>query len=116
MNAKNSTVRTTSAHETCSEFIASIKQQYPPLHCVTYRKSGKWHIFRAQFKRRRFYSHGYTPEYAMARFSLEVLRKLFTEHYLSNAEYAARKAELRRRVIMNYAVYELPQKGVESSH
>ncbi|MDR1098709.1 MAG: hypothetical protein LBL57_11320, partial [Tannerella sp.] len=69
---------------------------------------GTEYVFRAQIKRRRLYSWGKTPEYAMAHFSLEILRKLHQEKYLTTEEYKARREELHRHVIMNYAIYEPP--------
>jgi hypothetical protein len=109
--AKHSTNTTTSAHETCKKFESLIREQYPQLNCVKYIRR-RWngspeYVFRAQIKRRRLYSWGRTPEYAIARFSLEILRKLYQEQYLSNEEYNARREELQRRIIMTYAIYEL---------
>jgi hypothetical protein len=42
----------------------------------------------------------------MSRFLLEILRKVFTERLMTPEEYHAVRQELRRRVIMNYSVYE----------
>jgi hypothetical protein len=108
LNAKNSTVRTTSAHETCSEFLTFIRDRYPQLKYLKYRKSRKWHVFHGQWKRRKLYAHGYSPEYAMSRFLLEILRKVFTERLMTPEEYHACRQELKRRILMNYSVYEQP--------
>jgi hypothetical protein len=115
LNAKNSTVRTTSAHETCSEFLTFIRERYPQLKYLKYKKSRNWYIFHGQWKRRKLYAHGCSPEYAMSRFLLGILRKVFTERLMTPEEYHAFRQELRRRVIMNCAVFELPQKAVESN-
>jgi hypothetical protein len=109
--AKHSTNTATSAHETCTKFESLIREQYPQLRSLRYfrrRWGGKpEYVFRAQIKRRRLYSWGKTPEYAIARFALEILRKLYREQYLPTEEYEARREELQRRVIMTYAIYEL---------
>ena len=56
----------------CREFIALVKENYPQLHCVTYRhrRSNSSHIFRAQIKRRRLFVWAAMPEYAISRFML----------------------------------------------
>jgi hypothetical protein len=78
---------------------------------LKYKKRRKWHIFYGQWKRRKLYAHGYSQEYAMSRFLLEILRKVFTERLMTPEEYHAVRQELRRRTIMNYAVYELSGEG-----
>jgi hypothetical protein len=75
---------------------------------LKYKKCHKWYVFRGQWKRRKLYAHGYTPEYTMSCFLLEILRKVFTECLMTLEEYHAVRQELRRRVIMNYAIYESP--------
>jgi hypothetical protein len=99
--------KTKTNSETCEQFILFIKENYPQVKYLKYKKCKKWYIFRGQWKRRKLYTHGYTPEYAMARFLLEILRKVFTERLMTPEEYHAVRQELRKRIIMNYPVYEL---------
>ena len=83
LNANNSSVPTTSAHETCKQFIAFIKAQYPQLYAVKYKRYKNYgkevFCFRARYRCRYLYSVGYTAEFAMSKFMWEIFRKCFYE-------------------------------------
>jgi hypothetical protein len=87
-----------------------IHERYPRLKSLKYRKRGKRYIFRAKWACRVLYAFGPSPEYAMSRFLLEILRKVFTERLMTREEYRAVRQELHRREIMSYAVYETVEK------
>jgi hypothetical protein len=93
--ANNSSCTVTSADDTCTRIVAFIKAEYPQVKYVKFKRSGKWRILRGQWKRRKLYAHGYTPEYAMSLFLLEILRKVFTERLMTPEEYHARRQELK---------------------
>ena len=86
LNAKNSTVPTTSAHETCSQFIAIIRENYPQLKCLRFRirKKGKCLSLRAKYLRRSIFVHGYDFERTMDRFTRQCVQKVILETYQLN--------------------------------
>jgi len=98
------------AQELCKEFITFVKENYPQLKCVKYfrRKIDGKHIFRAQIKKRRLYTWAASPEYGISRFMLEIHRKVFLEHYYPTEEFERIKNQLQERIIMRYAIKELP--------
>jgi hypothetical protein len=102
----NSTCTATSAHETCTRFVAFIKANYPQVENIKYKRVNRRHNFRARYGIRVLSARSKTPEYAMARFMLEILRKLFLERLMTPEEYHTHRQELKRRTIMNYAIYE----------
>jgi hypothetical protein len=98
--------------EMCREFIALIKANYPQLRTVKVIY-GKYYgelkfTFRARFRYRYLYAWSMTPEYGIARFMLEIQRKLLTETCYSPSEFEKIKHQLQERVIMKYSIKELP--------
>jgi hypothetical protein len=56
-----------------------VHEQYPQLKCLTHRKIRKWYVFRGQYGRRRLYTHGYTPEFAMMHFVRQIMYKAYPQ-------------------------------------
>ena len=77
LNVKNSTVPATSAHETCTQFIAYIKANYPQLRGIRYRNRFRQHVFRAYFGKRSLYAYSCSPSRAADRFMEEMQSKVF---------------------------------------
>ena len=98
------------AQEMCREFIKLIRKNYPQLKRVRFiARNQKIYQFRANFKKRQLWSWGLYPEYAMSRFMLEISGKVFIEKYYETEEFRKIKEQLQERIIMQYAIKELPQ-------
>jgi hypothetical protein len=108
LSTSNSNVTDVRAQETCKQFIGLIRGNYKQLKGVRFGKSGRTFIFHAGFRRRQLFAWGNDSEYAMSRFMLEIHRKVFREEYYSREAFRAIRAKLRERVIMKYAIRELP--------
>ena len=116
-NATSVQQRTVSPEETCREFIKLVSNNYPQLKGLKFLKSKhrnvngervRTYVFHGCYFRRKLYTSCRTPEYAMARFMLEILRKVFMETPMTKEEYYASRAFMKKRSILNYSVFELP--------
>ena len=116
-NATSVQQTTVSQNETCRDFLTLVSKNYPQLKSLKFRRSPyrrkdgtrvKTFVFYACYFRRKLYVNCMTPEYAMARFMLEILRKVFMEKPMTKEEYYASKAFMKKRSILNYSVFELP--------
>ena len=97
--------------ELCKAFIRLVRKNYKRsgIHHFTFVKLGDHFHFRARWHRRRLWAFSSNLEMAMARFMLEISSKVFLEKYYDNEEFKKIKEQLRERVILSYAIKELPQ-------
>ena len=112
LNANNSTVPATSAHETCTQFIAYISERYPQLQSPHFRinKNGRYFTFRAAYHRRRIFAHGYDLEKTLSYFTKQVIQKIsLDKYYPTHAEMREKRAlepfvvRIQCKIINNYA-------------
>ena len=96
LNANNSTVPATSAHETCEKFIAFIRERYPNLNQIKYKisKNGKNLSLRARYKRRAIHAHGFDFERTMNTFMYYMILKLSIDKYYPTLEEMREKRPL----------------------
>ena len=98
------------AQEMCIEFIRFVRKHYGRKHGllrIRFKKLGDSYHFRAYWKKRSLWAHSPDPEQAMAKFLLEISRKLFLEHYYPTEEFNRIKDLLQQRIIFRYSVKEL---------
>ena len=96
LNANNSTVPTTSAHETCAQFIAFIRERYPQLNKIKYKisKDGKCLSLRARYRRRAIHGEGFDFEKTMSCFYFYLILKLSINKYYPTTEEMKEKRPL----------------------
>ena len=92
----------------CRQFIKLIRRNYRQLKRVRFNRVGDTYQFRAKFRMRSLFAWGENHECAMARFMLEIYRKVYSEKYYPAAEFEAIRDRLQEHVILTYAVRELP--------
>ena len=93
----------------CKEFIKLIRKNYKQLKKARFIKVKNCFQFRARFKKRQLWAWGLYPEYVISRFMLEISGKVFQEKYYENEEFKKIKDQLQERIIMRYAIKELPE-------
>jgi hypothetical protein len=105
----NQDVTNVQEREKCKQFIKAVRRNYRrELRSIQFWKVRDTFQFRARFHRRQLFAWGLSPEYAMARFMLEIHRKVYCEKYYPTAEFKAIRDSLQERVILTYTVRELP--------
>jgi hypothetical protein len=93
-NVNNSSVQSTSAHETCIQFIAYIRERYPELNSIKFmlRRKGTHLTLRARYHRRAIHADGRDFEKTMNCFMFHLIRKLSLEvYYPTKAEMKEKK-------------------------
>ena len=96
LNANNSTVPATSAHETCEKLIAFIRDRYPHLNQIKYKisKNGKHLALRARYKRRAIHANGFDFAKTINTFYYYLLLKLSIDKYYPTLEEMREKRPL----------------------
>ena len=94
--ANNSTTAVTSAHETCKQFIAFIRERYPQLQSPHFKltRGGKLLTIRAGYHRRRIFAYGRDFDKTMAYFTKQCIRKISLEKYYTFVAEAKEKKPL----------------------
>ncbi len=92
--------------EICRDFVRIIRKSYKKkgLYGIYFKMIGDYYHFRAKWNRRSLWGFSQDKEMAMAKFMLEISRKVFQEHYYPTEEFKRIKDKLQERIIMKYSI------------